>query len=104
MGTNDETMTDMRRRLGSGGPEISSLGMGCWAIGGPHSRDGAPIGWGSVDDEESVRALRRAFELGVTFYDTADVYGCGHSEEVIASALGDVREQIVIATKVGFTY
>lgn len=92
------------RTLGRGGPTISALGMGCWAIGGPHSRQGSPVGWGAVDDEESVRALQRAFELGVTFYDTADVYGCGHSERLIARALGDVRDQIVIATKVGFTY
>jgi aryl-alcohol dehydrogenase-like predicted oxidoreductase len=57
-----------------------------------------------IDDSESKGALRRAFELGVTFFDTADVYGCGHSEKLIASALGDVRDQIVIATKAGYTY
>ncbi|HMK96777.1 MAG TPA: aldo/keto reductase [Acidimicrobiales bacterium] len=93
-----------RRRLGADGPEVSALGMGCWAIGGPYWRKGSPNGWGTVDDNESVRALRRAFELGVDFFDTADVYGCGHSERLIAQALGDVRDQLVIATKVGFTY
>jgi len=94
----------MKRQLGRSGIEVSALGMGCWAIGGPHSRHGRPVGWGKVDDDESIRALRRAFDLGVTFFDTADVYGCGHSEEVLARALGDVRPQIVIASKAGFTY
>lgn len=93
-----------RRSLGSGGVSVSALGMGCWAIGGPHSRQGDPVGWGAVDDGESKRALRRAYELGVTFFDTADVYGCGHSERLIADALGGVRDEIVIATKAGYTY
>jgi aryl-alcohol dehydrogenase-like predicted oxidoreductase len=78
--------------------------MGCWAIGGPAFRNGSPVGWSGVDDKESVRALRAAFELGVTLFDTADMYGCGHSERLIARALGDVRHQVVIATKFGQTY
>jgi aryl-alcohol dehydrogenase-like predicted oxidoreductase len=78
--------------------------MGCWAIGGRAFRGGAPVGWSGVDDEESVRALRTAFDLGVTLFDTADMYGCGHSERLIARALGDVRDQVVIATKFGQTY
>lgn len=94
----------MKRALGRSGLEVSALGMGCWAIGGPHSRNGSPVGWGAVDDAESIRALRRAFELGVTLYDTADVYGCGHSERLLAEALGAHRAEIVIATKVGYTY
>lgn len=92
------------RSLGSGGTSVSALGMGCWAIGGPHSRQGSPVGWGKVNDDESKRALRKAYDLGVTFFDTADVYGCGHSERLIAAALGDVRDEIVIATKAGYTY
>lgn len=94
----------MKRELGRSGVEISALGMGCWAIGGPHYRGGNPVGWGQVNDEESIAGLRRAFDMGVTFYDTADVYGCGHSEKLIAQALGDKRDQIVIATKAGYTY
>jgi len=94
----------MKRKLGRSGIEVSALGMGCWAIGGPHAREGKPVGWGKVNDEESIRALRRAYDLGVTLYDTADVYGCGHSEKLLAKALGDKRDQIVIATKAGFTY
>jgi aryl-alcohol dehydrogenase-like predicted oxidoreductase len=92
------------RSLGTGGPTVSALGMGCWAIGGPHARQGNPVGWGAIDDEESKRALRRAFDLGVTFFDTADVYGCGHSEKLLSAALGDVRDEIVIASKAGYTY
>lgn len=94
----------MKRKLGRSGIEVSALGMGCWAIGGPHARGGNPVGWGQVNDDESIRALRRAFDLGINFYDTADVYGCGHSEKLIAQALGDKRDQIVIATKAGYTY
>ena len=94
----------MKRKLGRSGVEVSALGMGCWAIGGPHSRGGSPVGWGQINDEEAVHALRRALELGVNFYDTADVYGCGHSEKLIAQALGNRRSEIVIATKAGYTY
>jgi len=91
----------MRRTLGRSGIEVSAIGMGCWAIGGPFYRDGEPCGWGEVDDEESVRAVHRALELGVDFFDTADVYGAGHSERVLARALGGRREEVVIATKWG---
>lgn len=94
----------MKTTLGTGGPTVSALGMGCWAIGGPHARRGDPVGWGAVNDEESLRALRAAYDLGVTLFDTADVYGCGHSERLIARALGDVRDEIVIASKAGYTY
>ena len=68
------------RTLGRSGIEVSALGLGCWAIGGPWTFNGAPAGWSEVDDTESVRALRRAFDLGVTFFDTAANYGAGHSE------------------------
>jgi aryl-alcohol dehydrogenase-like predicted oxidoreductase len=91
----------MRRTLGRSGIEVSGIGMGCWAIGGPFYRDGQPCGWGEVDDEESVRAVHRALDLGVDFFDTADVYGAGHSERVLARALAGRREQAVIATKWG---
>ena len=93
-----------RRRLGNSEIEVSALGLGCWAIGGPFTMFGQPDGWGDVDDDESVRALRRAHDLGVTFFDTADAYGTGHSEEVLGRALAGNRDQVVIATKFGFTY
>lgn len=90
------------RTLGRSGIEVSALGFGCWAIGGEHqTADGQPVGWGKVDDEESVRAVRRALDLGVTFFDTADSYGTGHSEEILGKALGKRRDDVVLATKWG---
>jgi aryl-alcohol dehydrogenase-like predicted oxidoreductase len=90
------------RPLGRSGIEVSALGFGCWAIGGPWSNtSGEPLGWGEVDDDESVAAIRRALELGVTFFDTADVYGAGHSERVLARALAGRRDEVVLATKWG---
>ena len=88
------------RKLGRSGIEVSALGMGCWAIGGPFwSGDGMPLGWGEVDDEESIRAIHRALDLGVNFFDTANVYGAGHSERVLARAFNGMRAKVVIATK-----
>lgn len=94
----------MKRMLGRSGIEVSALGMGCWAIGGPFTMDGKADGWGSVDDTESIRAIHRALDLGINFFDTADAYGTGHSERVLAKALAGHRAQVVIATKFGFTY
>jgi aryl-alcohol dehydrogenase-like predicted oxidoreductase len=85
-----------------GNREVSALGFGCWAIGGPFSDpDGKPLGWGEVDDDESIAAIRRAMELGVTFFDTADVYGAGHSERVLGRAVAGHRAEVVIASKWG---
>jgi aryl-alcohol dehydrogenase-like predicted oxidoreductase len=81
------------------------MGIGCWAIGGPTvGEDGRTIGWGQVDDDESVRAIRRAFDLGIRFFDTADAYGAGHSERVVDRALEHHLEDVVIATKFGNTF
>ncbi|MGW1022255.1 aldo/keto reductase [Streptomyces sp. NPDC002577] len=94
--------TPYTRPLGRSGIEVSALGFGCWAIGGEwQDADGSPLGWGKVDDEESVRAVHRALDLGVTFFDTADVYGAGHSERVLGRALGKHRADVVVATKWG---
>lgn len=83
------------RKLGRSGIEISAMGLGCWAIGGS--------GWGGgADDDQSIRGIHRALELGITFFDTADVYGDGHSEEILARALAGRRDQAVIATKFGY--
>ncbi|MFJ3301973.1 aldo/keto reductase [Streptomyces sp. NPDC086549] len=95
-------METKTRILGRSGIEVSALGFGCWAIGGEwQDADGQPLGWGKVDDEESVRAIHRALDLGVTFFDTADVYGTGHSERVLGRALGKRRDDVVVATKWG---
>jgi aryl-alcohol dehydrogenase-like predicted oxidoreductase len=89
----------LTRTLGRSGIVVSALGMGCWAIGGPFWRGETPLGWGEVDDDESIRAVRRALDLGVTFFDTANVYGAGHSERVLGRAVAGRRGQVVIATK-----
>jgi aryl-alcohol dehydrogenase-like predicted oxidoreductase len=94
----------MRRKLGNSGIEVSALGMGCWAIGGPYRGGSEEYGWGSVDDDESVRGLHRALELGVTFFDTADSYGAGHSERLLGRAFGARRSEVVIASKWGNTF
>ncbi|MFJ1970955.1 aldo/keto reductase [Streptomyces sp. NPDC087903] len=90
------------RTLGRSRIDVSPLGFGCWAIGGEwQDGGGQPLGWGKVDDDESVRAIHRALDLGVTFFDTADVYGTGHSERVLGRALGKRRADVVVATKWG---
>ncbi len=91
----------MKRILGHSNIEVSALGMGCWAIGGPFWAGDQPLGWGEVDDAESTRAIHAALEHGVTFFDTADVYGAGHSEIVLGKALAGKRENVVIASKFG---
>ena len=83
---------------------MSALGLGCWAIGGPFWEQGGWMGYGTVDDDESLRALHRALDLGVTFFDTASVYGCGHSEGLLGRALAGWREPVVVATKFGYTF
>jgi len=89
----------MKRIMGRSGIEVSALGMGCWAIGGPFWAGSTPNGWGEVDDEESIRAIHKALEMGVTLFDTANVYGAGHSERVLARAFEGRRSEVVIATK-----
>jgi aryl-alcohol dehydrogenase-like predicted oxidoreductase len=96
--------TAAERRLGRSGIEVSALGIGTWVLGGPFSMQGRPVGWGEVDDEESVRVLRRAVDLGITLVDTADVYGAGHAERIIHRALGERRDDVGYATKWGNTY
>jgi aryl-alcohol dehydrogenase-like predicted oxidoreductase len=92
----------MTRSLGRSGIRVSALGLGCWAIGGPFILGGLQDGWGDVDDRESIRALHAAFDLGVSFVDTADAYGVGHSEQVVGQALAGRRSHAVISTKFGF--
>ena len=86
-----------RRILGRTGLAVSEVGFGGWGIGG--NRFGNS--YGPTDDAESLRAVRRAVDLGCNFFDTADVYGHGHSEELLGEALEHVRHEVVIATKVG---
>ena len=90
-----------KRTLGRSGLVVSGLGLGCWAIGGPFWRGNQPVGWGEVDDNQSRAAILRALDLGVNFFDTSDVYGCGHSERILGQVLSDRRHQVIIATKFG---
>ena len=94
--------TSLPRTLGRSGIEVSALGMGCWAIGGPWTFNGSPAGWSAVDDAESLQAIQCALDLGVTFFDTAANYGAGHSERLLARAFKGRRDQVVIATKFGY--
>lgn len=85
------------RVLGRTRLEVSEIGFGAWAIGGnAHGNS-----YGPTDDSESIAAIRRAVDSGVNFFDTADVYGWGHSEELLGQALVDRPENVHIATKVG---
>jgi len=89
------------RLLGKTGLKVSEIGLGCWGIGGVAFRGGRPSGWSGADLMQSLETVRRAWELGVTVYDTADAYGRGKSEVLVGLALGEHKEQAVIATKVG---
>jgi aryl-alcohol dehydrogenase-like predicted oxidoreductase len=80
------------RSLGQSDIRISPIIMGTWQAGKDM--------WVGVDDKDTVKALRTAFEAGITTFDTAEVYGRGHSERIVAQALSDVRDQVVYATKV----
>lgn len=80
------------RTLGSTGYKVSTISFGAWAIGGS---------WGSVDDDESIKALHTAIDNGVNFIDTADVYGDGRSERLISQVLKERSEDIIVATKAG---
>lgn len=89
------------RKLGSTDLQVSEIGFGAWAIGGnAHGNS-----YGPTDDAESLRTVGAALDLGCTFFDTADVYGFGHSEELLGEALrGGKRQQVVIATKGGSNF
>ncbi|MEW5938433.1 MAG: aldo/keto reductase [Chloroflexota bacterium] len=96
-----------KRRLGRSDLEVSAMGLGCWAIGGPWEwmeKDGSksPAGWSQVDDAESIRAIHCALDAGINFFDTAANYGCGHSERILAKALTKRRDKVIVATKFGY--
>src|SRR6266404_1661626 len=95
-------MTLPTRPLGSSGLDITTVGFGAWAIGGG---DWA-FGWGPQDDADSLAAMRRALELGITWIDTAAVYGLGHSEEVVGRLLRELpaRARPLVFTKCGLVW
>lgn len=87
------------RELGTTGITISEIGFGAWGIGGVVADSRA---YGPTDDTVSIKALQTAFDQGITFYDTAALYGYGHSEELIGAAFKGIRQKVVISTKVGY--
>jgi aryl-alcohol dehydrogenase-like predicted oxidoreductase len=84
------------RTLGATGITLSELGFGCWTV--------STGWWGQVSDEAAVRLLRRAYDLGVTFYDAADGYGNGRSERQLTAAFKGMRDRVAIATKFGYDW
>jgi aryl-alcohol dehydrogenase-like predicted oxidoreductase len=83
------------RKLGKSGIKVSEIGFGAWVIGLDW--------WGKkIDDDNAIRMLKRAYDLGINFYETADMYGKGKSERVIAQAFKDMRNEVVYSTKWGY--
>lgn len=88
------------RKFGNTSLRLSEVGFGAWGIGGPAMAGDLPIGWGDVDDRTSLEAIKRALDVGINFFDTADFYGLGHSEHLLGKVLSKEKEAIV-ASKVG---
>ena len=84
------------RRLGDTDINISEVGFGVWTV--------STGWWGEVDDERSVRIMRQAHERGINYFDTADTYGSGKGETLLADAFGHMRESIIISTKIGYDF
>ena len=92
-------MNEIRERLTTLSGPGPLMGIGTWAIGGPTwATDGKPIGWGEVDDAESIRAIHAALDAGVRLIDTADVYGAGHSEWLIGRAIAGRRDDVILVS------
>ena len=83
------------RQLGNSDLHLTPIGFGAWAIGG----SGWEFAWGNQDDGDSIAAIHEALDAGINWIDTAAVYGLGHSEEVVARALADVRDRPYVFTK-----
>ena len=89
--------------LGRTGAKVSAISLGTWSYGGSNKSGKRSVGWSGQSDEDSTAALKRAWELGINHWDTADVYGDGRSEQVIGSVWDDIpRDDIFLATKVGW--
>jgi len=96
-GTSERVMK--YRNLGNTGLQVSEIGFGTWGIGGASN---GSVSYGPTDDAESRKALEYALDRGVTFYDTADLYGYGHAESLLGATFKNVRDRVVIASKAGF--
>jgi aryl-alcohol dehydrogenase-like predicted oxidoreductase len=89
---NEQTLK--KRVLGKSGTAVTEIGMGLWAAGGDQ--------WGATDDKEIFDAIDFALDSGVTFFDTADVYGSGHSEELLGQSMQGRRDRFIVASKIGW--
>src|SRR5512135_3342537 len=89
------------RPLGQTGLQISEVSFGSWAIGGASEAAGTQWGWGDTPEADAIAAVQRARDLGVNFFDTADVYGNGRSEEMLGKALGPEWDKVYVASKTG---
>jgi aryl-alcohol dehydrogenase-like predicted oxidoreductase len=92
----DERKEMRYRRLGDTDVEVSEVGFGVWTV--------STGWWGEVDDERSVRLLRLAHERGINYFDTADTYGSGKGETLLAATFGHMRDEVVISTKIGYDF
>ena len=88
------------RKFGNTDLTVSEIGFGGWAIGGGDMIGNTSIGWGDVDDAVSKQAIYAALDVGINFFDTADIYGLGHSEKIIGETIGN-NPSVIVATKVG---
>jgi aryl-alcohol dehydrogenase-like predicted oxidoreductase len=88
------------RKFGNTDLLVSEIGFGAWAIGGGAMIGSTVIGWGEADDAVSIKAIEVSIDNGINFFDTADIYGLGHSEELLGKAIGK-KKDMIIATKVG---
>lgn len=88
------------RKFGNTSLTVSEIGFGAWAIGGGAMIGTTSIGWGDSDDTVSEKAIYASLDAGINFFDTADIYGLGNSEELLGKTIGKNKE-IIIATKVG---
>ncbi|MBL7724021.1 MAG: aldo/keto reductase [Chitinophagaceae bacterium] len=88
------------RKFGATEMRVSEVGFGAWAIGGGAMIGNTAIGWGNTDDSVSAEAIQASLEAGINFFDTADIYGLGHSENLLGDTIGKNKE-VIIATKAG---
>ncbi|MFA6185852.1 MAG: aldo/keto reductase [Phycisphaerae bacterium] len=88
-----------KSKLGNSRLEITRVGLGTWAIGGPWQ-----FGWGRQDDNDSMKAIVESLDAGVNWLDTAPIYGCGHSEDIIGKVLKRTGQKPIIATKCGLVW
>src|ERR1700750_3124579 len=90
-----------KRPFGKTGLMVSPLTFGAWSIGGPAEMGGKQIGWSGVNDDDSIDALKAAYDAGINLYDTADAYARGHSEQLLGRAFSKLRDKVLISSKVG---